>query len=247
MKVELSILVCCLLGPQQVFAQTDEFDAEPSLSLAHLDRSLQLHFLCILALVLGNFRAAADLFSKQIKQPSAYQQPTRHTSSTVASSNGFAKSIGPGRHAPSDRSHAAKTSGRSIHSRSRSQAPRPRTAYGHREDDHFDSCPANNGTSQANGRVCDTPLPEPLHCPKVRSTQRSPRLPAIRDSSLTARFSSLSIDDDDGNRCAGSRVTSRSSSSLHAQSLNSGSLRVSKIKEPSSMRPPPRPSTAQGV
>ncbi|KAF4981882.1 hypothetical protein FZEAL_2402 [Fusarium zealandicum] len=83
-----------------------------------------------------------------LKQPSSF-----HSSrSTVAASasNNFAKSVGPGRHAPSQPS---RINARPSHIRSKSQAPRPRTAHSLRDEDRSDAVPGN--AWDVDGRVVD--------------------------------------------------------------------------------------------
>ncbi|KAJ4329125.1 kinesin-like nuclear fusion protein [Fusarium piperis] len=75
-----------------------------------------------------------------LKQPSASQSRL----GTSTSSN-FAKSVGPNRYAPSN---PPRTATRPGHMRSKSQAPRPRTAHGLREEDRYDSGEPTNVTSQ---------------------------------------------------------------------------------------------------
>ncbi|KND87433.1 Kinesin-like protein klpA [Tolypocladium ophioglossoides CBS 100239] len=68
----------------------------------------------------------------QLKQPSRITAPA-----SVSSTGSFAKSFGPGRNTISDRAATSKTNGRTGHGRSKSQAPRSRTAHGHRDEDHY--------------------------------------------------------------------------------------------------------------
>ncbi|PNY29690.1 Kinesin-like protein [Tolypocladium capitatum] len=68
----------------------------------------------------------------QLKQPSRMTAPA-----SVSSTSSFAKSFGLGRNTVSDRAATSKTNGRPGHGRSKSQAPRPRTAHSHREEDHY--------------------------------------------------------------------------------------------------------------
>ncbi|KAM0429672.1 hypothetical protein ACHAPT_006278 [Fusarium lateritium] len=81
-----------------------------------------------------------------LKQPSA-SQSSRFNSS---SSSSFAKSVGPNRYAPSN---PPRTAARPGHARSKSQAPRPRTAHGLREEDRYESGPSN--AWDVDGRVVD--------------------------------------------------------------------------------------------
>ncbi|KAM6516237.1 kinesin-like nuclear fusion protein [Fusarium falciforme] len=80
-----------------------------------------------------------------LKQPSAPQSRL----GTSTSSN-FAKSVGPNRYAPSN---PPRTATRPGHMRSKSQAPRPRTAHGLREEDRDYSGPSN--AWDVDGRVVD--------------------------------------------------------------------------------------------
>ncbi|KAL2211797.1 kinesin-domain-containing protein [Sarocladium strictum] len=84
---------------------------------------------------------------QQLKQPSALQPP-RHTSTASSS---FAKSFGPGRHAPTER--PPTRTGRPVHARSKSQAPRPRTAHGHRLEEPVDA--PDDNAFDVDGRVGD--------------------------------------------------------------------------------------------
>ncbi|POR32021.1 Kinesin-like protein [Tolypocladium paradoxum] len=68
----------------------------------------------------------------QLKQPSRITAPA-----PASSTSSFAKSFGPGRNTVSDRPVTSKSNGRPGHGRSRSQAPRPRTAHDHRDEDHY--------------------------------------------------------------------------------------------------------------
>ncbi|RSL66025.1 hypothetical protein CEP53_003480 [Fusarium sp. AF-6] len=80
-----------------------------------------------------------------LKQPSASQSRL----GTSTSSN-FAKSVGPNRYAPSN---PPRTATRPGHMRSKSQAPRPRTAHGLREEERDYSGPSN--AWDVDGRVVD--------------------------------------------------------------------------------------------
>ncbi|EFY92052.1 kinesin related protein 1 [Metarhizium acridum CQMa 102] len=79
------------------------------------------------------------------------KRPTRHTTNTAAptSLTSFAKSFGPARH-QTDRSNPAAF--RSSHARSKSQAARPRTAHGHRPEEHFEDTTSTNAWD-VDGRV----------------------------------------------------------------------------------------------
>ncbi|KAJ4263029.1 kinesin-like nuclear fusion protein [Fusarium torreyae] len=82
--------------------------------------------------------------SSGLKQPSA-------TQSRFGASNGFNKNMGPNRHAPS--TTTGRVNGRPGHMRSKSQAPRPRTAHGLREEDRYEPPTAN--AWDVDGRVVD--------------------------------------------------------------------------------------------
>ncbi|EXV06518.1 kinesin motor domain protein [Metarhizium robertsii] len=79
------------------------------------------------------------------------KRPTRHATNTAAptSLTGFAKSFGPTRNQV-DRSNP--TTFRSSHARSKSQAARPRTAHGHRPEEHFEDTTSTNAWD-VDGRV----------------------------------------------------------------------------------------------
>ncbi|PHH90648.1 hypothetical protein CDD83_3053 [Cordyceps sp. RAO-2017] len=85
----------------------------------------------------------------QIRPPSRLTAPTPVPSS---GSGSFAKSVGPGRNTASDRSIASKTAPHSGHGRSKSQAPRPRTAHGHRDEGHCDDV-STGSVWDVDGRV----------------------------------------------------------------------------------------------
>ncbi|KAM4064513.1 kinesin motor domain-containing protein [Hirsutella rhossiliensis] len=113
-----------------------EYPSKPSLATANPHRSTKGQSLCSMS---------------QPKQP---QQPTSVTRPGPASSSsgGFAKSYGPGRNVTADRHTAAKNGNRFGHARSKSQAPRPRTAHGHRDEVHRDDVSINSAWD-VDGRV----------------------------------------------------------------------------------------------
>ncbi|CAM1502724.1 Fc.00g075000.m01.CDS01 [Cosmosporella sp. VM-42] len=110
----------------------------------------------------------------QLKPPSSSRQLS---STSSASTSNFAKSVGPGRY-HTERPHASRPNGRSGHARSKSQAPRPRTAHGIRDEDRFprgireEEAPGNNGTTV------------------ISQVKKG------RDSSLTEKFNNLSLYDE---------------------------------------------------
>lgn len=124
---------------------------------------------------------------QQLKQPSALQPP-RHTSTASSS---FAKSFGPSRHAPTER--PPTRTGRPVHARSKSQAPRPRTAHGHRLEEPVDA-PDDNGTTRSSSSS-DTSHSHPLHVKKLKSQHSAPLLPTIRTSSLINQFKNMSLNE----------------------------------------------------
>ncbi|KAM0558307.1 hypothetical protein ACHAPJ_005001 [Fusarium lateritium] len=149
--------------------------------------------------------------SSGLKQPSVAQ-------SRFGASNGINKGMGPNRHAPS--TTTGRVNGRAGHMRSKSQAPRPRTAHGLREEDRYEP-PTANGTTTSQP---DNPQPlASLPCNKSRISQSFSVLSTIRDSSLTSKFIQLSLEDDyaPGNQAI-SRPLSRqpSQSSLGSQTSN---------------------------
>lgn len=145
------------------------------------------------------------------------KRPTRHATNTAAptSLTGFAKSFGPTRNQV-DRSNP--TTFRSSHARSKSQAARPRTAHGHRPEEHFEDTTSTNGTNLSPNRD------NSLQNTKLRHMKSTPAFSRSRESSLTTKFRSLSIYDNvtpaDGCRVA-SRHESRTTSSSSSSSSNS--------------------------
>ncbi|KPM36602.1 Kinesin-like protein klpA [Neonectria ditissima] len=131
-----------------------------------------------------------------LKQPTSFQSRQLSNASTASSTSSFAKSVGPGRQPPVDRPQTSRQNGRPGHARSKSQAPRPRTAHGLRErdEDRFDAQPSGNGTAATLSQRL-APALAPLHRPKVRAVQSASTLSLHRDSSLTSRFNQLSLED----------------------------------------------------
>ncbi|KAH7152766.1 P-loop containing nucleoside triphosphate hydrolase protein [Dactylonectria macrodidyma] len=91
-----------------------------------------------------------------LKQPTSFQSRQLSNASTASSTSSFAKSVGPGRQLPADRPQTSRLNGRPTHVRSKSQAPRPRTAHGHRDrdDDRYEA-PAGGNAWDVDGRVGD--------------------------------------------------------------------------------------------
>ncbi|KAF5025107.1 hypothetical protein F66182_2808 [Fusarium sp. NRRL 66182] len=83
--------------------------------------------------------------SSGLKQPSATQ------SRFGASANSYSRTTGSTRNVPS--AQPSKVNGRPAHARSKSQAPRPRTAHSLREEDRYDKQPSN--AWDVDGRVVD--------------------------------------------------------------------------------------------
>ncbi|KAG5995196.1 hypothetical protein E4U54_002910 [Claviceps lovelessii] len=127
--------------------------------------------------------AEADLVAK-LKNNHKYTT----TNPPAASRSELAKSLGPGRqtaeriHPPSSRYSQAKSS---------SQFGRPRTVQGHRPDESFDMSSNNHGTMPY---PCSNNLPD-IKLSHMRST---PAMLRNRESSLSTRFNSLTLNDDDG-------------------------------------------------
>jgi kinesin family protein C1 len=102
--------------------------------------------------------------------------------------------------------------GRPTHSRSKSQAPRPRTAHAIREEERHEP-PASNGTTGIQLYCSQAYVPLPRN--KTRNSQAFSTLSTIRDSSLTSRFNGLSLEDNDK---PGSQAISRPSARQSSQS-----------------------------
>ncbi|KJZ77219.1 hypothetical protein HIM_03540 [Hirsutella minnesotensis 3608] len=118
-----------------LFERAAEYPSKPTLATANPPR--------------GNIKGhSLTSISQQLKQTSRLAAPTPVASSSVSN---FAKSYGPGRNAVPERQTALKSS-RSAHFRSRSQAPRPRTAHDHHEDDHIDEV-STGSAWDVDGRV----------------------------------------------------------------------------------------------
>ncbi|KAH6889737.1 hypothetical protein B0T10DRAFT_459471 [Thelonectria olida] len=120
-----------------------------------------------------------------LKQPTSFQSRQIPTSATT---NGLAKSIGPNRQLTSDRPQTRQNV-RPNHARSKSQAPRPRTAHGlrDRDDDRLDLSQHSNGTTNSTS--------DSLHVRKTRARRSNSAASTIRDISLTSRFNQLSLED----------------------------------------------------
>ncbi|QGI98730.1 hypothetical protein CEK26_011799 [Fusarium fujikuroi] len=141
--------------------------------------------------------------SSGLKQPSATQ------SRYGASSNVFSRNQAARNGAPTATSRingvngVNGVNGRPGHARSKSQAPRPRTAHALREEDRYEA-PTNNGTTTLSQ---DTSQPiTTLPYKKIRTSQSFATLPTIRDSSLTSKFLEMSLEDEIP---AGSQAISR--------------------------------------
>lgn len=149
----------------------------------------------------------------QIKLPQSYQS-SRNASNASSSSNNFAKSIGPGRYAPSDRPPVSRSNGRPGHARSKSQAPRPRTAHGRYEEEEQEPPAGGNGTTDIS--QLSRSLPPQAH-PMPRKVWVQPPIQAhsfstgFRESSLDVMFRKLKISEQVNN---GVQVISRPSSRL---------------------------------
>ncbi|VTT56669.1 unnamed protein product [Fusarium fujikuroi] len=131
--------------------------------------------------------------SSGLKQPSATQ------SRYGASSNVFSRNQAARNGAPTATSRingvngVNGVNGRPGHARSKSQAPRPRTAHALREEDRYEA-PTNNGTTTLSQ---DTSQPiTTLPYKKIRTSQSFATLPTIRDSSLTSKFLEMSLEDE---------------------------------------------------
>lgn len=140
---------------------------------------------------------------------SQLKRSTRHTTNAPAQPlSSFAKSYSQHRNQP-DRSNPA--SFRSSHARSKSQVARPRTAHGHRPEEQFDEPTSTNGTMQS---------PKPVKILRnldIRHIRSTPSFSRSRESSLIARFKSLSIIDNDPT-AKGCPVASRNESSTGSSS-----------------------------
>ncbi|KAF5608046.1 kinesin family member C1 [Fusarium subglutinans] len=134
--------------------------------------------------------------SSGLKQPSAIQ------SRYGASSNVFSRNQAARNGAPTATSRingvngvsgVNGVNGRPGHARSKSQAPRPRTAHALREEDRYEA-PTNNGTATLSQ---DTSQPiTTLPYNKIRNSQSFATLPTIRDSSLTPEILEMSPEDE---------------------------------------------------
>ncbi|KAF4508686.1 hypothetical protein G6O67_005033 [Ophiocordyceps sinensis] len=89
-------------------------------------------------------------YSAMFQSQNHSRKPTSQPSSSSGSS--FAKSCGPGRNPSTERHSAANNGGRPGHARSKSQAPRSRTAHGHRDEEHRDGA-STNSAWDVDGRV----------------------------------------------------------------------------------------------
>jgi hypothetical protein len=143
-------------------------------------------------LLLDRYDRITAANSLQLKQPNATH--SRYgASSNVFSKNQAARN---GISAATSRINGVNgvngVNGRPGHARSKSQAPRPRTAHALREEDRYEA-PTNNGTTALSQ---DTSQPiTTLPYNKIRISQSFATLPTIRDSSLTSKFLELSLED----------------------------------------------------
>ncbi|KAF5661052.1 kinesin family member C1 [Fusarium circinatum] len=134
--------------------------------------------------------------SSGLKQPSAIQ--SRYgASSNVFSRNQAARNGAPTATSRINGVNGANgvngVNGRPGHARSKSQAPRPRTAHALREEDRYEA-PTSNGTATLSQ---DTSQPiTTLPYNKIRNSQSFATLPTIRDSSLTPEFLEMSPEDE---------------------------------------------------
>ncbi|KAF5237645.1 hypothetical protein FANTH_10671 [Fusarium anthophilum] len=131
--------------------------------------------------------------STGLKQPSAIQ--SRYgASSNVFSRNQAARNGAP---AATSRINGVNgvngVNGRPGHGRSKSQAPRPRTAHALREEDRYEA-PTNNGTATLSQDTSQSITTLPYN--KIRNSQSFATLPTIRDSSLTPEFLEMSPEDE---------------------------------------------------
>jgi len=109
--------------------------------------------------------------------------------------------------------------GRPAHARSKSQAPRPRTAHAIREEQN--EPPASNGTTEF--QLYSTPAYVQLPRHKTTISQPVSALSMIRDSSLTSRFNDMSLEDENepGSQAISRPLTRQSSqSSITSQISN---------------------------
>lgn len=170
-----------------------------------------------------------------MKPPTSYSSRPNSTASSSSSSS-FAKSFGPGRNIPSDRPGKPT---RPNHARSKSQAAtRPRTAHGHREEEHFDdTANSSNGTTEPPIQPSNT-APALVNS-KIRQGSSTP-VSSTRESSLSTRFNNLSLHDD-----SRSQVVSCSASQVSLRLQNVTMNRQGRDK--TSVMSPPRSASSQGT
>ncbi|KAF4470224.1 kinesin family member C1 [Fusarium albosuccineum] len=106
------------------------------------------------SLVAATSAARSNMKAQSLAGMSGLKQPSSFQTSRSGMGSNFAKSVGPGRHAPSNQPQATRMHPRPGHARSKSQAPRPRTAHGLRDEDRYEPAPSNN-TWDVDGRVVD--------------------------------------------------------------------------------------------
>lgn len=140
----------------------------------------------------------------QLKPPSSYGTSRNASSASSIAGSGFGKSIGPGR-------ASTRNGVRSGHSRSKSQAPRPKTSHGHRSDDPVEPSSPTHGTA--------TPqqIPQDQHqhymsLPYVKTRSKPPTSSTVpsrfRESSLITKLKNWSLEDRDADRSQVKRTPS---------------------------------------
>lgn len=124
------------------------------------------------------------------------QSKTQRPTPTTAPSS-FCKTMGLGRAPASDRSTSTRVARPLVHTRSKSQVPRARTAYGHHDEDHYSDLSSGGGTA-APFLFKKPPLLDWPRASKVGEIQGTPLLLAARESSLAVRLGNLRLGDDMG-------------------------------------------------
>lgn len=150
----------------------------------------------------------------KLKNPSKYAT----NKPPVVPRGDFAKSFGPGRQATE---RTIPPPSRYSQSKPNSQLSRPRTVQGHRAEETFDKSTDDDGTiANPNGNS----LPNIT----LRHMRSVPNLLHHRESSLSTRLNSLTLNDDDASN-KGCRVTSirqfKASMSLEHEPSQNTSLR----------------------
>ncbi|KAK5995973.1 Kinesin-like protein klpA [Cladobotryum mycophilum] len=127
---------------------------------------------------------------------SQLKAPSRQLNSGINPTiNGFGKTIAPVRNAPSSDRSTTSSSTRPGHTRSKSQAPRPRTAHGQRDDDEYEDGSNHAGMCASSDEERATPTFALLHNHKLRKHSSTSALSTSRESSLATKFSNLSLKD----------------------------------------------------